>query len=180
MKEDEVDVLRAAIVFTSSGLDASMTRLVKDAGRYLIPIEGTAARAQYEAFIKAELRGDSVDVELQKAIVNADPAEAILKHYLSVRTKASFQGSGDLKRRVRNVLGIPSAKVSDAKLESLDKFFIARNSISHSMDYDDLDAVDSRRRIHRGPEEVVGFCNNAFDLAVDFIHAAGDLIKAHR
>lgn len=135
MNTQEIDLLRAAIVFTASGLDASMSRLVNDAGRYLITRPESAARAQYEEFLKAEISKPQVSSGMKSAITSADPAGQMVDYYFAVRTKASFQGSEELKRRVRNTLGIPRNRLSDSRIISSDIFFIARNAIVHSMDY---------------------------------------------
>lgn len=103
---DEVDLLRSAIVLTSSGIDSAMQRILWDAGLFLIPKKGTAARAAYEAHLKQELAGKgNVDQNLREAMIESDPPRPMLDYYLGLKSKASFQGSGDLKRRVRNTLG---------------------------------------------------------------------------
>lgn len=180
MREDEVNTLRSALVFTSSGLDASMTRLVWDAGEMLVSRQGTQARTMYELAIKQELAQPKLDEQLRDAIIHADPATEIRTHYLRSKTKASFQGSNDLKKRVRNVLGIPKSRIPDADLEALDQFFEARNRIVHSMDYADVVASKRRTRVHRSSEEVTAMCDAAFGVAADLIRASADLILAHR
>ncbi|MCX6501140.1 MAG: hypothetical protein NT132_01795 [Microbacterium sp.] len=181
LASEEVDLLRSAIVMTSSGIDASMQRIIWDAGRYLIPIGGTAARAQYEAELKQALSGkDKVDEDLKRAIIGAEPAEHLLVYYLRMKTKASFQGSGDLKKRVRNALGVPNSTVPDATLESLDPFFKARNNIAHSMDYERPDESGRRARVHRSVDDVTSMCNNALGIAADLLHAVSDVIVANR
>lgn len=175
----EVDLLRSAIVFTSSGLDASMTRLVFDIGRYLVPRPGTGARAQYERFVRDALAGTNpVDQGLRDAIISPDPAAALLDYYLRARTKASFQGSGDLGSRVRNCLGIPKTRVPDSSLAALDPFFKARNRIVHDMDYEAPDSPKRLARIHRSREAAGAMCNSTFEVAADLMHAAADVVLA--
>lgn len=180
MASDEVDVLRSAIVFTSSGLDASMTRLVNDAGRFLIGKPSSGAYGRYLEHMKAELAAESVDDDLKVAILSSDPGEAMLSYYLRIKTRASFQGSGDLKKRVRNTLGISSRRVPDSMLEALDDFFLARNSIAHSMDYNNLTKSKSRSRNHRSADDVAALCNGAFVVAADLVHAAAEVVQANR
>lgn len=167
---------------TSSGIDASMQRIIWDAGRYLIPITGTAARSQYEEYLKQALSStkEKVDDGLKQAIISNDPAEQILTFYLQVKTKASFQGSGDLKRRVRNTLGVPNSAVTDTALESLDSFFEARNNIAHSMDYERPKEAGRRARVHRSVDDVTEMCNNALSVSADLLHAISDVILTHR
>jgi len=177
--EQEVDLLRSAIVFSSSGLDASMKRLVNDAGRYLIA-RPTAAQAQYRQFMRQQLAADSVDTLLRDAVVAPGAEDALLTYYLTVRTRSSFQGSSDLKTRVRSVLGIPDQRMPQATLKVLDPFFRARNNIVHSMDYENLGNADSRARHHRSIAEATTMCDLVFDIAADLMHATAQVITAAR
>lgn len=167
---------------TSSGIDASMQRIIWDAGRYLVPIAGSLARKQYELEIKQALsiREGKVDEHLKAAIVEVDPAASLLNYYLAGKARASFQGSGDLKKRVRNALGVANAAVPDADLESLDPFFRARNQISHAMDYEDPRNVSGRKRTHRSVDDVTEMCNNAFRVAANLLHAVADVLVTSR
>ena len=180
MAQEEVDMLRAAVVFTSSGLDASMKRLVNDVGRHLINQPGTAARAQFEAYLKQDLAAPTVNADLRSAIIRVDPSTALIDYYLAARTKASFQGSGDLKSRVRGSLGIADQRVPLSRLKSLDDFFGVRNSIVHSMDYRDVSSASTTARVHRSADQVVGLCGQAFDVAADLMHAAAEVVIACR
>ncbi len=181
MATHEVDIVRAAIAFTSSGLDASMQRLVWDAGRYLIPRAGTGARAQYESFIRQELvSSDKVGADLIKAIIASDPREELITYYLRQRTKASYQGSGDLDTRVRGALGLPGAGLPPARFKALDPFFTVRNSVVHKMDYQDVEAARGRARHHRPVEDAAAMCDLAFAVASDLIHSAATVIVTSR
>jgi hypothetical protein len=179
MTRDEVDILRSAIVLTSSGLDASMKRLVNDAGRRLIAIPGTGARAQYEQYLKRALSGPAVPDGIRNAVVSADPGSALLEYYLGDRTRASMQGSGDLKARVRSVLGIPGTAVADIRLETLDYFFIARNKVVHDMDYKET-LGGSVARVHRAPGVVALMCNRVFEVAAELVGATATVLKQAR
>jgi len=157
-----------------------MKRLVNDAGRYLIPIAGTGARGEYEAFLARKLREPEPDKRLLSAMIHVDPATALVEYYLAERSRASFQGSGDLEGRVRKSLGIAGSRVPSATLQSLDEFFIARNSIAHSMDYVDVGTSNRSRRFHRSADETATLCNGTFAVAADLIHAAADVVIEHR
>jgi hypothetical protein len=179
MTRDEIDILRSAIVLTSSGLDASMKRLVHDVGRFLIGNLKTGARAQYEQYLKRALSEPSTPSGLRNAVVSSDPGSALLDYYLSDRTKASFQGSDDLKSRVRSVLGIGQSQLPNSALEALDPFFTARNQIVHDMDYRDPRGT-STARIHRGIDDVTEMCTGAFDTAMLIIASTAAVLRAAR
>jgi hypothetical protein len=176
MAENELDVLRAAIIFTSSGLDASMRRLVTDVGRHLVGKAGTGARRQYEEFLKQELSKSNVAEGIRGAVREMDPTASLVDHYLAEKTRASFQGSDDLKRRVRNALGVSGSAISDSRLSSLDEFFRARNAIAHELDYTSSSAQSVARR-HRNPDAVTEMCSNAFDVCGEMFVAVGACLK---
>ena len=157
-----------------------MKRLVNDVGRCLIKLPTSGARRQYEQHLKTLLQGDRVEDGLKSSITAIDANTSLLDFYLGSRTKASFQGSGDLGSRVRETLGISKSVISDAKLKGLDDFFIVRNSIVHSMDYKKVDKSNSTAREHRSSDDVTRLCNGAFAVAADLIHAAGDVVLATR
>lgn len=166
----EVDLLRAALVFSSAGIDASMARLVNDAGRVLIRASGTGAHTQYREFLKQAIPAKSVDSGLRDVLLDMEVEETILTYYLSQKTKASFQGSGDLKKRVVTVLGLPTSTLSQSVVHDLDKFFTARNEIVHQMDFTE-GLGSSVARQSRDINEVIEQCNSALDVAAELVNA---------
>lgn len=182
MSQVEIDVVRSAMVMTSAGLDASMKRLVTDAGRVLATIDDVPARTVYLEYLEAELKKDRPTRGLIEAVQSRTATDDLLEMYLSAKTKASFQGTGDLTTRVRKVLGIPNKAVSDADVDQLKKFFTDRNKISHDMDLV-KPASDSTKRMPRNLGEVSVECARVFDLAVKLIlgtAAAFDEVKTHQ
>lgn len=175
----EVDVVRSAIVFSSAGLDASMKRLVNDVGRVLAVRPGTGARHEFEEHLKREMAKTSIAPSFRQAVLDIQVADQLLVHYLAERTKASFQGSKDLRVRVRQTLGIPKGDVPDTDLAALDDFFLARNKISHDMDLKDP-ASDSIAREHRDSATVAGQCAAVFKVAAGLINGAAVACKKGR
>lgn len=121
-----------------------------------------------------------MDDGLRNAIIGAEPRDGLLEYYLTMKTRASFQGSGDLRKRVRGTLGVPHSSISDSLLESLDPFFTARNRIAHAMDYQRPDEPGRTKRIHRSVDEVTAMCNNALAVSADLLHAVANVIIAAR
>ncbi|WP_435735249.1 hypothetical protein V5D56_00050 (plasmid) [Cellulosimicrobium sp. PMB13] len=157
---EEIDLLRAAIVFTSSGLDACLQRLVRDALPALVRRDGTPAQRAYTLYLKQELAAENIAEPFRDAVLAPDPTQALLAGYVSMRTKASYQGSKELQKRVRDALGVPRAAVPDQDLAALDPFFIARNAIVHGMDYE-----TPRKRTHRARADTIAQCDLVFDVA---------------
>ncbi|MEU5874730.1 hypothetical protein AB0A73_24605 [Glycomyces sp. NPDC047369] len=176
MSHIEHDVLRAAIIFTSAGLDASMKRLVRDAGRALLEQSNSSAAKRYQAFLKNEL---SKPVAATSAFINAvtapNAADRLIDLYIDQQTESSFQKSGHLKTRVRDALGIPAQAVTDLELESLDEFFKARNKIVHEMDL--VDPANSITQNSRAPEDVVAMCSYVFETGARLMRAAASAVK---
>ncbi|MFW0150488.1 hypothetical protein ACNUDN_11775 [Mycobacterium sp. smrl_JER01] len=171
MSKVEVDVLRSAIVFTSAGLDAAMKRLVNDVGRFLAQQPGTGARGQFEQYIREQLARPQVTESFRAAVLSIDVSEQMLSTYLGEKTKASFQGSSDLRTRVRETLGIRKTDVPNDDLTALDDFFLARNKISHEMDLKAPD-TDSTARVHRNPDAVAAQCAEVFRVGTALICGA--------
>lgn len=163
----EMELLRAALVFASSGLDASLQRLVYDLLPHLIRGGATGAVHQYELYRKQQLADPTAD--FIAAVVSLDPSASLLEEYVKYKTKASYQGSGDLRVRVRNTLGIAKSAIPDSDLTALDPFFTARNAIVHGMDFTNTTAASSRARNSRARDATVVECDGAFSVAARFI-----------
>lgn len=171
--QHEVDILRASIIFTSAGLDTSMRRLVNDVGRSLVlHCPNSSAKKAFDAWVSGELKKPAPSPGFQAAVVSLAP-ERLVELYFNFSTKSSYQGSGDLASRIRNVLGIPKSAITDGAIRSADDFFISRNQIVHDMDLQDPASKRSARN-HRTPRAVVDQCNLVFDLAVSFIWRASE------
>lgn len=133
-------------------------------------------RRQFEEYLKSEMSKPNVTDAFRIAVLDLRMADKLLANYLAERTRASLQGSGDLKTRLRQTLGISKSEVPDADLEALDDFFIARNKISHEMDLKDP-ASDSIAREHRRPDIVAAQCAEAFKAGVGLIRGAAVACK---
>ena len=177
LSADEMDLLRAAIVFTSSGMDASLQRLVRDTLPALIAVEGSGARAKYQKFLTEQLRLVKPMKEFSAAVLGDDPARELVKAYVDMRTKASYLGIGDLTDRVRETLGLSRTAVPEADIYALEPFFLARNAIVHRMDYVDAAAPKSRKRHPRMYDATVSECDLAFDVVSRLILESANLMR---
>ena len=177
MSKVEVDVLRSAIVLSSAGLDASMKRLVNDVGGSLARQPGCGARKQFEEYLKEQMSRPSPSDGFKNAVLAIDVADRLLSTYLADKTKASFQGSSDLRKRVRDTLGISKSDVPDGTIAALDESFMARNKISHEMDLKTSD-TKSIARVHRKPEVVAAQCAEVFKVGNALIWGAAVACKS--
>jgi hypothetical protein len=181
LSHDETDILRAAIVFTSSALDATMRRLLSEALPPLLAISDGGARKKYEEFLRSEVASQAkASSEIVEAILSRDPAANLITAYIAAKTASSFQGSGDIKRRVRDLLGVGARKLPDARIEALDPFFEARNAIAHDMDYENVREPSRTTRHNRSKRLTVDECGRVFELCAQVISATAHLLGGHR
>ena len=176
LSADQVNLLRAALVFTSSGLDATCQSLLTHALPRLISTGGSAQK-RYAKFIELQLKSANTSSELTAAVMSADPRTALIDVYLAAKTKASFQGSKDLKDRVMGSLGLPNKALPSARFSALDRFFTARNDIVHQLDYEAPSSASTKRH-HRAPAEVTATCDTTLALLADLIEATSLLLKS--
>lgn len=175
LARDEVDLLRAALVFTSSGVDATCQTLVAQSLPTLLARPGTTASTKFDLFLDEQGRGPSS--EFLAALKHMNPRDEFVNLYVRAKTKSSYQGTGDLRERVRDLLGIPNAAISKARIDKLDDFFTARNAIVHNLDYADPSSTSVARHT-RSPGTVVQECDVVLTLIADIIGAAADILRS--
>ncbi|WP_148591640.1 hypothetical protein [Streptomyces sp. WAC01526] len=173
---DETDLLRAAIVFTSSGLDACCKRLLRDTVPLLVDGNVNATR-KFNDYVKLEL-ADGPSAAMSDAILSPTPREEMIRLYIAARTKASFQGSKDLRTRLRDTLGITNAQINEGRLKQLDDFFIARNAIVHDLDYENPSALRGVARNSRDLTGVRQQCDDALTLVAEVIRQTAANVRA--
>jgi len=172
---DELDLLRAALVFTSSGLDASCHALVADCIPVLVDRPGTTAAKKFELWLDDEVAVASAP--FRDAVKQPEPRSAFVALYVEAKTKASYQGTSDLKDRVRAPLGIPNKAVATTRIDALGGFFTARNDIVHRLDYVDPRSTSTARN-SRSPSLVVAESDLVLALVADLIGGAADVLRA--
>ncbi|PWK89492.1 hypothetical protein C8D88_102766 [Lentzea atacamensis] len=177
LSADEQDLLRAALVFTSSGLDACLTRLLRDTLPALVATDG-AAEKQFKKWVSTRL-DNKVSAELRQAILDGDPRARLVELYVKVISTPSLQATGDL-RTVRDALGLTAAQVSDHLVDDLAPFFAARNEIAHELDLVDPTGPGTPSRRQRGMEAVRTQCDDVLAFVATIIQAAVRAVRAGR
>ena len=177
---DAQDLLRSAIVFTSAGLDAALAALLEGAVP-ILALHNAVARGKFDRYIELVINATGAPTEFLEALKHTDPRPQLVDVYISGLTKASFQGSGDVKDRACASLGIGNQQVPRTRIASLDLFFTARNDIAHRLDQlpqAALDAAPSRQQ--RGQDDVGRMCDEVLLLVRDIIKATASNIAACR
>jgi hypothetical protein len=174
---DQQDLLRSAVVFTSSGLDASCQRLLRDT----LPVLVEGSRAAEGAFVKrlrGELGGGKVNKVLQDAVCSTTPREKLIDFHVAALVGASLQSTSDIKR-VRDALGIDAATIPNMGIDKLAPFFKSRNKIVHELDYEAMDGRGGRRMQVMG--DVRDQCDQVLSLLVALVtHAAVEVRSAKK
>ncbi|MFJ9521339.1 hypothetical protein ACIRPK_24190 [Kitasatospora sp. NPDC101801] len=169
LHSDAQDLLRAAIVFTSAGLDAAVQALIHHAVPTLITLPGTP-RSKYETFIDEQVRAPKTADEFLLALKAQDPQAELLNLYLQSKTKASFQGSSDLRSRAGSSLGITNQQIPKRRFDALDVFFTARNDVAHRLDMEGFEqrAAKPPKKL-RVQQDVLHMCDQSLILVRDLI-----------
>jgi hypothetical protein len=174
------DLLRAAIVFSSAGLDACLEVLISHAVPILVS-GNDKSRGKFERYIDNQANAPKVSQEFLSAIKDPDPRARLLELYIRDLTSASFQGSASIKERCSTALGITNEQLPGSRLSSLDEFFRSRNDVAHRLDLTRPGALDAKPdRQPRSQEEVGRMCDEVLILVRDLIQETASNISMCR
>lgn len=175
LSHDQTDQLRAALVFTSSGLDACLRRLLRDALPTLV--EGNKdAEGKFKHFVNDQLNS-KVSRQIRTALTDSDPRARLIEFYVESITGSSLQQDSDL-RRVRNSLGIGEEELPDDSLQRLRPFFAARNEIVHELDLVDPTGRGTPTRRGRRMIDVRDQCDEVLQQVKTFVRHSAKLVNA--
>jgi len=173
LTDNEVDLLRAAIVFAGAGMDAVLKQLTRDSLPQLLKTHPDTA-GSLAAFAVRQVNDAQKTVIkwLKSGAIDA----AVHSDYVDQLVKGSLQGTGELAA-IRNALGLKAAPTLDnSTLGQLDPFFMARNEIAHELDLKHPDRpTDPQRRI-RKMEPVRVQCDLALTITASFIVAVDAIL----
>ena len=174
------DLLRAAIVFTASGIDACLESLLAHAVPLLVA-HNDNARRKFELYIENQVNAPKPTSAFVDALKVPDPRSRLIELYILSLSGPSFQGSGSIKDRALAALGVTNAQLPAARVKSLDPFFRARNDVVHKLDLLKPDRPDVRPASQpRGQDDVGRMCDEALVLMRDIISAAALNLAACR
>lgn len=173
--DEEQDLLRAMLVFATSGLDSVVKQLINDALPALIERD-EGARAVVTTHVERMIRkGDQTDVKLlATALLALRPRDVFINRVICELTSGSLQSKDELLK-VAACFNIPSAAlVADHK--SLSDIFAARNHIIHEMDIDF--SQPRRNRRPRRKATMVKCSNEILAIASLFLKEVDDRMKS--
>jgi hypothetical protein len=172
LTNNETDMLRAAVVFTGAGLDATLKQLIRDTLPNLLEVS-IQAHEKFERFAGERMgTGEIADTRaIARYLTSANPRERLIEDYVYDLAGSSLQ-SADEVQKVAGALGIDDKDLRK-RIEALKPLFVARNEISHELDLQSPEKAADRTRRSRGMEKTVTICNMGFDVCQRIVNAVG-------
>jgi hypothetical protein len=176
LTSSEEDLLRAAVVFTGAGLDATLKQLIRDTLPTLLGISDQA-QDKFEAFAAGQLGvGEIVDTKmLARYLTSGDPRKRLIEDYIYDLTGSSLQSAEEVGK-VAAALGIDD-KVLRKRIDGLKQLFVARNEISHELDLQRPEQPGDRTRRTRALGHTTSLCHEGLEVGQLIVNAVGGLIS---
>lgn len=191
MGDSEQDLLRAALVFASAGLDASLKRLVIDSLGPLVAVD-ERVRDGLHGFAERHLSGGqaNVDPATLVRVLMADevsPRQVLITSWRDDVIAGSLQ-SVDKVNEICTVLGVVDPtlrkRIATNRDTLLRQAFVARNEIVHELDLQERSrGTDSiaelqRRKRRRGAAKMTEWATEILSVSQIIIdHVATALVK---
>lgn len=135
--DEQMDLLRAMLVFAGAGIDSMLKQLIRDAVPSLLEFDSavyrelhTYATRRFRAFSSSEVSAAPAQF-LASTLLSGDPRSMILDAYVEDLTGGSLQSPTELARSVV-ALGLQPSVF--ANIGSLGDAFDVRNQIVHELD----------------------------------------------
>jgi hypothetical protein len=166
--DHEQDLMRAALMFATAGLDSLVKQLVRDTLQTVIG-KNKGAHAQFTDYVTSRLkRTDGPDLRfLAEAIAADKPTRHLQQQLVAELTDASLQ-SKDQLLRVAAYFAIPANEIA-RDIGKLQVIFHARNQIAHEMDI--LLGQQNRGRRQRKAKLMKDYASAILGTALSFYTA---------
>lgn len=163
---EEQDLLRAMLVFATSGLDSMIKQLIRDTLPTVVERD-EGARTVVTTYIERMIRrGDQTDTKLlATALLARNPRDVFIDRVIADLTSGSLQSKDELLR-IAACFNIPSDRLV-TNHSSLSDIFTARNQVIHEMDIDFTQPRRNRRP--RTKETMVKYTNEILTIASLFL-----------
>jgi hypothetical protein len=175
LTSSEEDLLRAAIVFTGAGMDATLKRLIRDT---LPPVLDRSEQAHdmFEGFAARQIgTGETADrKKIAKYLVAASARLQLIDEYVYDLTGSSLQSAEEVEKTAR-ALGIEDRALL-RRIPELKPLFVARNEVSHELDLQELERPGDRTRRGRSMAPTANMCSGGLEVAQLIVNAVGQLI----
>lgn len=175
LRSAEEDLIRAGIVFTGAGLDATLKQLIKDTLPAALE-RSDQARQMFVGFAERQLgTGEWADKkEVARYLLIEDPRAQLIDEYIYYLTGASLQSAEEVEKTAR-ALGIEDRDLLK-RVGGLKPLFKARNQVSHELDLQELERPGERTRRGRALYDTAEMCSGGLEVAQEIVNAVGELI----
>lgn len=172
LTSNEEDLLRAAIVFTGAGLDATLKQLIRDTLPTLLETS-TQAHEKFESFAVGNLgTGETADTRaIARYLTSANPRKLLIEDYIYDLTGSSLQSSEEVGKAA-GALGIDEGPLRK-RIGELKELFVARNEISHELDLQRPERQGDRARRTRAVGPTKNLCHEGLEVGQLIINAVG-------
>lgn len=177
LTSSEEDLLRAGIVFTGAGLDATLKRLIRDTLPTLLE-SNQQAHDKFEAFAANRLgSGEVADTKMiARYLTSPDPRGRLIDDYIYDLTGSSLQSAEEVQKTA-GALGIDDEGLR-RRITGLQLLFVARNEISHELDLQRPGQPGDRTRRSRAIDPTKKLCEEGLEVGQLIINAVGGLMQA--
>ena len=168
LTDNEQDLLRAMLIFASSGLDTLVKQLVKDALPHILDIDPTANDIFRTTFVERKIKsGREIDGNLlANVLTDEHPRRQLIKLLIDDLTSRSLQSTEELNRAT-SYFNIPSKEIiRNTKL--LTEIFQVRNQVVHEMDIDL--SQSNRNRRPRKKQKMIEYTREIFHISKTFLY----------
>lgn len=160
--DEEQDLLRAMLLFSSSGLDSMVKQMITDClSKIIANYDG--ALAVFQSFVERKLRKEETmnHKYFAEIIITEDPKQFLIKELIYHLKSDSIQSSDQLLK-VFSFFDIPSSDITK-DIQMLRSIFNVRNQIAHEMDIDFNQP--NRNRIPRRKDKMIEYSKFLLSLS---------------
>jgi hypothetical protein len=182
---EKQDLLRAMLLFSASGLDATIKRLIKDA-LYEVAEANQGSFEQLRSYIgKKIIKSDSqgkyqeavlIDTDiLTSLLLTDDPKKKVIDVLGDDLLQTSFQ-SADQVLRAAAYFAIETEKITD-DVSKMRNIFKVRNKITHESDFVDSEDDGDIDRVSRDENEMIEMTNDLLKITYNLISGVRDNLE---
>ncbi|MGJ4786938.1 hypothetical protein [Leptospira koniambonensis] len=174
-KDVEQDLLRAMLVFASSGGDALLKQMLRDTIPTLSK-KNLIVKTGLEKFVERQLKNEQSERGinhkfLAKILTGESRSETILLEYINDLTSESLQSFEELMK-ASNALGVQPSAITIPN-DKLKKVFKERNKIIHELDINF--EMPNRSRFGRSRSDMINLTNDILTAEKEIFVAVCDL-----
>ncbi len=175
MPESEADLLRAAVVFTGAGLDATLKQLIRDTLPHLLELS-RQSHDKFESFAGDRLgTGEIADAKMiARYLTSSNPRGRLIEDYIYELTGSSLQSAEEVQL-VAGALGIDDGSLRK-RISGLRPLFVMRNEISHELDLQRPEKQGDRSRRTRSLQPTLNQCHEGLEVGQLIINAVCKLL----